>query len=105
MIHGDRGHGGRSWRAGRQLHDVGGKTQLGCTGSPPRKRRNRVAPPRLGGEHCLVAQALNHLECFRNTSGHRTTPISDVPAEFEIIRHRYFTVVGNDISACLLLET
>ena len=24
MIHGDRGHGGRSWRTGRQLHDVGG---------------------------------------------------------------------------------
>ena len=24
VIHGDRGHGGRSWRTGRQLHDVGG---------------------------------------------------------------------------------
>ena len=24
VIHGDRGHGSRSWRTGRQLHDVGG---------------------------------------------------------------------------------
>jgi hypothetical protein len=28
-----------------------------------------------------------------------------VPAKFEISHHRYFTVVGNDISVGLLLET